>query len=297
MPDHPEPHPEESEPSIADAETLFGADAERPAQPRSTGIPSAIHGESYDVEEADEPAEAPRAVFLPPAPSPKAPRAADSPRPGRITLEPSDAVEQVWSRWAEWGATLGVLTLGMLGLILLLALAWAMEAYPLAALIFFAGGAALAVLSYPMLITLERPVRVTPEQAVKDFYQALSHHVPHYRRMWLLLSRAGRTSSYFGSFEGFQGYWRERLDRLRAGRIGKYTPFKFQVVSFKAGKSAGQTSIDARYVIEVSVRGRQNEGPIATFPIESSLVRGPDKMWYLNSGILPEQSQPGSTTS
>ena len=27
---------------------------------------------------------------------------------------------------------------------------------------------------------------MTPEQAVKDYFAALSHHVPHYRRMWLL---------------------------------------------------------------------------------------------------------------
>ena len=33
---------------------------------------------------------------------------------------------------------------------------------------------------------------MTPEQAVKDYYAAASHHFPHYRRMWLLLSADGQ---------------------------------------------------------------------------------------------------------
>ena len=58
-------------------------------------------------------------------------------------------------------------------------------------LILLVGGLGAVVLSYPILITLERPVRITPEQAARDYFGALSHHFPHYRRMWLLLSARG----------------------------------------------------------------------------------------------------------
>ena len=54
---------------------------------------------------------------------------------------------------------------------------------------------------------------------------ALSHHVPHLRPgMWLLLSNAGRVSSSFGSFDGFKGYWHDRLAQLRQGHAGPLTP-------------------------------------------------------------------------
>ena len=68
----------------------------------------------------------------------------------------------------------------------------------------------------------------------------LSHHVPHFRRMWLLLSTAGRISAAFGSFEGFKGYWKEQLARLRKGHAGPLTPLVFEVINFKAEKSAGK---------------------------------------------------------
>ena len=73
------------------------------------------------------------------------------------------------------------------------------------------------VLSYPILITLERPVRITPEQALRDYYGALSHHLPHFRRMWLLLEHGGRISTAYGSFEGFKAYWKDRLANMRRG--------------------------------------------------------------------------------
>ena len=93
-------------------------------------------------------------------------------------------------------------------------------------------------LAYPILITLERPVRMTPEQAVRDYYGALSHHMPHFRRMWLLLSKAGRISSAFGSFEGFKNYWKDRLASVREGHAGSLTPLVFDVSEFQAEKSA-----------------------------------------------------------
>ena len=60
------------------------------------------------------------------------------------------------------------------------------------AMIVLVGGAGAVLLSYPILITLERPVRMTPEQALRDYYGALSHQSPHFRRMWLLLGKDGQ---------------------------------------------------------------------------------------------------------
>ncbi len=56
------------------------------------------------------------------------------------------------------------------------------------------GAVGLLLLCYPLFITMERPIRITPEQAVNDYYAALSHSIPHTRRMWLLLSEEGRYS-------------------------------------------------------------------------------------------------------
>lgn len=205
----------------------------------------------------------------------------------RPMLEPSAAVEQVWSRGAEWGATIAILATTGFVLLLLLYTLVATEHFGAAALALIAGGLALGFLAYPILITLERPVRITPEQAVNDFYGALSHHFPHYRRMWLLLSTAGRTSRSFASFEGFSRYWNDRLAELRDGRIGSFTPLKFQVVEFKSDKSAGAAEVSARFRVDVSARGQSDQGPIASIPVEMDLVRGPDRMWYLNKGTLP----------
>ena len=88
---------------------------------------------------------------------------------------------------------------------------WSVENLAPAFLTLVVGAVGAITLSYPILITLERPVRVTPEQALRDYYAALSHHLPHFRRMWLLLSTAGRISNAYGSFEGFKAYWTDRL--------------------------------------------------------------------------------------
>jgi hypothetical protein len=152
-----------------------------------------------------------------------------------------------------------------------------------------AGAIVAAILSYPILITLERPVRVTPEQAVRDYYGALSHHVPHFRRMWLLLSTAGRISTAYGSLEGFKAYWKTRLAQLRKGHATSLTPLVFEVADFKSPKSAGEIRIDAEFTLKIWVRGKRRLGPIQAIPLRIALVRGPDKMWYLEDGTLPPQ--------
>jgi hypothetical protein len=288
MAEPPPPRPGDDDPEVADASWLAREEPgetrpPEPAVPAGHGAPE----ESYDLEPPAERGARPTVPPTPP-PQPARPKAAEGAEARRPpSLEPSQAVEQVWSRSAEWGPTLVVLAGCGLGVAALVYVMLSLEWFGLAVLSLLAGGAALAVLSYPILITLERPVRVTPEQAVKDYYGALSHHVPHFRRMWLLLSTAGRTSGSFASLEGFTHYWNSRLEQLRGDRVGRFTPLKFRILDFKSDKSSGASEVDATFRVEVSVRGRLDEGPIATVPVSTRLVRGPDRMWYLDNGTLP----------
>ena len=274
-------------PEIADAEALFLTDS----PPKGDTPPASAVGagpvEAYEVEGfVDDPnplAFAARAVRAP-GHSPPEPLASPAKAPLRHEEDP---VEQVWTRGAEWGRTVvGLVVCGLLLVVVLYGMVSA-EWYGVAFLTLVVGGAGLAALSYPILITLERPVRITPEQAVRDYFSALSHHAPHYRRMWLLLSRAGRFCGSYGSFEGFQGYWKARLGELRAGRASGFTPLKFVIEDFKSEKSAGKSAIDVTFAVAVFVRGRQADGPVETLRVSASLVKGPDKMWYLDHGTLP----------
>jgi hypothetical protein len=191
---------------------------------------------------------------------------------------------------AEWGQTL-IVVAGWLAILATLVYFLLNVSVGLAFLALLVGALIAVVLSYPILITLERPVRVTPEQAVRDYYAALSHHVPHYKRMWLLLSTAGRISTAFGSFEGFKSYWNDRLRRLREGHAGRVTPLVFGVADFKSEKSAGKTRLDADFTLAIFVRGRRQAGPIHKIPMRIALVRGPDSMWYLEDGTLASRER------
>ena len=279
-----DPRPDDL-PEIADAEALFRDDG--PAR-AGTPPPSSVGArpvDSYDIEDLPDRANPFEAADPPPT---LAPAAQMPTRPERPPLRhEEDPVEQVWTRGAEWGRTLLGLAASGLFLVVLLYGMVSAEWYGLAFLTLLFGGVGMAVLGYPILITLERPVRVTPEQALRDYYGALSHHAPHYRRMWLLLSRAGRFCGSYGSFEGFTAYWKGRLGELRAGRASGFTPLKFVVEDFKSEKSAGKSALDVSYAVSVFVRGRQAGGPVETVRVEASLVKGPDKMWYLDHGTLP----------
>jgi hypothetical protein len=220
--------------------------------------------------------------------------------PATATLAPGDqagagqsaSVEEVWSRSAEWGPTLLLVGAWMTFTLVGFYIAWSLELYGTGLLALLAGGLIALVLSYPIMITLERPVRITPEQAVHDYYAALSHHLPHFRRMWLLLSTAGRVSAAFGSYEGFKAYWVDRLRRLRSGSAGVLTPLVFEILDFTAEKSAGKARIEAEFKVSVSVRGKRRAGALVTIPMKCALVRGPDKMWYLENGMLPDPDSP-----
>ena len=151
------------------------------------------------------------------------------------------------------------------------------------------------VLSYPILITLERPVRITPEQALRDYYGALSHHLPHFRRMWLLLEHGGTDLDGLRIVRGFQGVLERSSGNHAQGHAGSLTPLVFEVVDFKADKSAGKVRIDAEYTLKVWVRGQRKAGAIHVIPMAIALVRGPDRMWYLEDGTLGREGRPQSS--
>jgi hypothetical protein len=283
----------ENEPDAADAAWLLRESSAPAPEAGPSRRPVVAPGEAEGFELADSPPPAARPpVWTPPGldaeiddePAPR------RPRPSSRAATPS-AVDQVWSRGAEWGPTLAVLAMwtALVGFLLYITLGGGF--YSLAMLILAVGMAVGVVLCYPIVITLERPVRIIPEQAAKDYYGALSHHRPHYRRMWLLLSNAGRTSSRYASFEGFQKYWVEKLKQLREGHAGASTPLTFVVADFKADKSVGKTAIDAKWTVQVFVRGRREQGPIWSLPVAASFTKGPDGMWYLDDGALAERRQ------
>jgi hypothetical protein len=298
------------DPDIAAAEWLFRDDAAKEAA-KSSGAAApgndAGSGDTFELADGDlEESAAEAGSAAPPIPAalprdrpPARPHDAARPRPARLgessAIEDEALVDVVWSRWAEWGPNLVVIAawLFALAVILYFVMGWGFYGFGFFLLLVGATGAVL--LSYPILITLERPVRITPEQAVRDFYGALSHHLPHFRRMWLLLTRTGQTTSSYGSFEGFKAYWTDTLRTIKGSRAGAMTPLVFEVENFRADKSAGKSRVDVKFTLKVSIRGQRQAGPVASIPGQMSLVRGPDNMWYLESGTLPHTA--GETRS
>jgi hypothetical protein len=288
------PHNQEGrkpEPKIADADWLLQKDGgAKPAEPLVDSSHRSDPSQSFDL--VDSPASydlAPPGPGTDPAaasPAPRSPGAPARQAAGQPEPAPEDLVEEVWSRQAEWGTTLLIVAGWLLALAIFLYIAMGQDLCGLAFFSLVIGSIMAVVLSYPILITLERPVRVTPEQAVRDFYGALSHHLPHYRRMWLLLGTSGRITAYYGSFQGFKAYWRDQLRTLKGDRAGPLTPLVFEVAEYHGDKSGNKSRIEVQFKLKVSIRGRRQAGPIHTIPMRISLVRGPDKMWYLENGTL-----------
>ncbi|QDV36705.1 hypothetical protein [Tautonia plasticadhaerens] len=287
------PDPQDDRP-IADASAFFddrdhqGPDPEPSAgpEPDPGGYDLADHGPPpgpSPVEEA--PASLPPEVPMPTEAPPSAPRPHPARKP-KVELSPA-TVDQPWSRMAEWGPTLAPIGLALLATAALAYLSLSLGGWAASIATAFIGLGIAVLLAYPIAITLERPVRMTPEHAIRDYYAALSHHVPHYRRMWLLLSSAGRTGAGFGSFPAFREYWAGLVSGLKAGEVGRLTPLSVRIEDFKADKSAGLEAIEASYSIAVFLRGREADGPLHSARAETTLSRGPDRMWYLDDGRLP----------
>ncbi|HEY2159319.1 MAG TPA: hypothetical protein VGH33_27075, partial [Isosphaeraceae bacterium] len=281
----PDPRPD-SEPEIADASLLFGG----PEAPKGEGSPAspADTGPGYAVEGPEPEADSPAAPPIPPIPRAERPRPASKPEPAprRARRAPSSGVDQLWSRGAEWGTDLTRLGVAVLVAGFLLYSLFRVDALGAWVVLLAFSVVGLAILAYPIFITLERPVRVTPEQAVKDYFGALSHRVPHYRRMWLLLSLDGRAGPGFGSFPAFKAYWTRRLAewKAEAKSQGVLNPITVEVADFKSEKSAGQTEIDGEFSARVMLPGQAE--PVASYRVSARFVRGADKMWYLEKGTL-----------
>jgi serine/threonine protein kinase len=232
----------------------------------------------------------------------------------------SGAVDQVWSRSSEWGATQAVLAVVGLIFAYLIYKCLVGNYWYLAFDLALVGGVILLILAYPIFITLEPPVRMKPEQAAVLFYEALSHMVPHYRRMWLLLSSAGHKTDKFSDLQGFKFYWNARLQQVsedhanqpvterrkfidssaalsllvkrwivaRLGnRANKWNLFRFEVASFQCDPSAGKTSVNAEFLVNIYPWDDTTGEPIQSFRVETGLTKGPDQMWYLDTGMLP----------
>lgn len=297
MPDLPKGRDPEKASDVASAEGLFAdAPPKAPDRLQPTAAPDAggMEVEGFDLAD-DEPAPVLPRPTVPAwefeeAPASTAGRPAGRPRAARRGLSAS-SVDQVWTRGAEWGPELVILGLWTLLIAFLLYVTVGGEYYTMALAVVAMGFFGGLVLAYPLFITMERPVRMAPERALKDFYDALSHHRPHYRRMWLLLSNAGRTSSKFASFEGFRKYWVETLKQLKSGKTSATTPLVFQVSDFQDKKDENKTVADASWTLAVYVRGKRGRGPIATLPMEATFSKGPDNMWYLDQGTFEERPE------
>jgi hypothetical protein len=290
------PHDDHPEDDVADASLLFGDDepgptTARPAPSSSTASSGTRSGEAeaYEVEPRDDQADQPEARSNRDASLERSRAAAREAMPARDRPPPdASRVSQTWTRWAEWGPTLVTVAVAALATVALTWLLFDIDNLMPAVLAFLIGMAATVVLSYPIVTTLERPVRMTPEQAARDFLGALEHHRPHYRRMWLLLSDQGRACGSYGSFEGFRTYWTARMASLRGSRVGANTPLVFRVEGFKGPKSAGLDTTEASFTVVVLARGHRREAPLAILPVRMSFSRGPDRQWYLDRGTLPD---------
>ncbi|WP_169973230.1 hypothetical protein [Tautonia rosea] len=205
-------------------------------------------------------------------------------RPSELTPAP---VLQPWNRLAEWGPTLGRITIALIVLVGLVYWSFSAEHLMRSLALLGVGMGVVILLSYPIAITLERPVRMTPEHAVRDYYGALAHHLPHRRRMWLLLSSAGRSAPEFSSYATFLAYWKETIRSLKRNGAGGFTPLFVRIDEFKSDKSAGQEAVKASYRISFFLRGREDQKPLYSSWVETTLSRGPDRMWYLDEGRLP----------
>ena len=192
----------------------------------------------------------------------------------------SPAVDAVWSRWAEWQEPLLWSAAGIaLAVLIVLGGSW------VAMLVFVLASAYGA---YHIIISLAVPVRVTPEQAVREFYEAAGHRLPNFRRMYILLTTDGRQSDEFTNFADFRAYWQAQVTRLSRSPAW-LVPLEFHVEGFRCRYNGEKTLGSVRYILKVSPRGRpETDEPTAEFAMHNLVVKGPDGQWYLNDGTLPE---------
>jgi hypothetical protein len=274
-------------PEIADASLLFGDDesAQR-ARRKPEAAPGGAAAGGYDLEEAETQAPKRRLAPEPPLDVERPRQAVESwEKPKREALishseREDDAVSKTWSRWGEWGPDLLVLGAGIVAYFAIAYFSFSLDFLGPWFLLLIFGLLALLALSYPILITLERPVRITPEQALNDYLGSLNHFRPHFRRMWLLLSDEGKTQ--FDGPADLKSYWSGKLSEWKAKAEGG--PVTISLDDFKTeGKSAGV----ARITGEGSIRVSSKTGAVVfQTRVKMNFVRASDRMWYLDQGRI-----------
>jgi len=208
------------------------------------------------------------------------PRHAFTPHPG---IKP-------WSRWAESGRTLVQMAVAVLGTMVMAWIFADWKTLHIAGWVCILGAAMTMLLSYPLVVGLERPLRMSPERAVRDYFEALEHHGPLLRRMWIFLAPEGRQTRFYTNFDGFQAYWRRRIREWQhRGNAWRLTPVAITVGHVESKPDGHEPDLrHLHFMVQVSIRGKRAAGPVASYECNWSAVRGPDRQWYLMDGDLPE---------
>ena len=280
-----QPLPPDDQSKAADASFLFGDEAPAAkSRPERSPRPGPIEG-GYDLEGGDPiEDEAPPVPRAPIAPRTAKPKTKPKDEPSRPAEEAR--VDELWTRGAEWGPSL--IPVGLVGVVafVIFYILLTNGQFGTSLLALLVGGAVMLALAYPIFITLERPVRMTPEQAVKDYFGALSHYFPHYRRAWLLLSTPGKNDRDFTTLAEFRAFWKRRRAEILSNGGKPGAAMSVDVRDFKADKSAGKTAVDATFTVVVNSGGDASATTLDTIRVQMGLAKGSDNMWYLNSGKI-----------
>lgn len=195
----------------------------------------------------------------------------------------------LWSRYQESGPALFrvLLSAGVTLLLTWLFADW--NTIHLAGWFALLGSIATILLAYPLVVGLERPVRSSPERVVRDFLEALEHHVPLYRRMWLLLTPEARETRHYTELSGFREYWKGRIREWRhRGGAWPGTPVVMSIGSLSASPDPGEPLVrHVKFTLAVSLRGRRSSGSVATYDMSWTAERGRDGQWYLRQADPP----------
>jgi|GEM_PF-6244080 len=194
----------------------------------------------------------------------------------------------LWSRYQESGPAL-FRVLFSAGITLLLAWLFAdWNTIHVSGWFALIGGISTILMAYPLVVGLERPVRTSPERVVRDFFESLEHHVPLYRRMWLLLTPESRVTRHYTDLAGFREYWKGRIREWQHRGAWPGTPVVMSIGSLTATPDPGEPFVrHLKFTLAVSLRGRRSSGSVATYDISWTAERGRDGQWYLRQAEPP----------
>ena len=258
---------------------------DHPADSISPGTDPPSDEEAYELEETNAPAApSPVPTEQPPVAEKLTftakPRTRKQVKPTATEDKVKPQVTQLWSQWDELRYVLMIpLTLVVLGVV-----AFMPNSRVLVGVFMVLAG--LAGAGYLVAISLERPVRVTPEQGVREYFGALDHHLPNFRRMYLLLTDDAKEVPEFHTYQCFRAHWNYRLAQIRPAEAG-FRPVVAKVKKFNAQYTHSRKWASATFVLEFSLRGLEGE-PLTSYKMNCDLVKAPDGMWYLNEGRIPE---------